>query len=63
MAVSTDAVLATAGCTEEPTCPNFYIKPIAVTNQISLAILDLNYVLCNNLYYSSVSYLTYHVKF
>ena len=62
MPVSNDAILATAGCSEEPT-PNFYIKPIAVTNQISLAILDLNYVLCNNLYYSSVSCLTYHVKF
>lgn len=55
MAVSTDAILATAGCTEEPTFPNFFIKPIAVTNQISLAILDLNCVLCNNLYYSDVS--------
>ena len=44
MPVSTDAILATAGCTEEPTFAIFYIKPIAVTNQISWAILDLNYV-------------------
>lgn len=64
MPLSADAILVTAFCTEEPSFPKFYNKPIAVTNQISLAILDVNDLLfCFNLYYSSVSYLTCHVKF
>ncbi|CAH3195726.1 unnamed protein product [Porites evermanni] len=37
--VSTDVILATAGWTEESTFRTFYNKPVAVTNQMSLAVL------------------------
>ena len=39
MSVSTDVILATAGWTEESTFQEFYNKPVAVTNQMSLAVL------------------------
>ena len=39
MSVSTDVILATAGWTEESTFRKFYNKPVAVTNQMSLAVL------------------------
>ena len=39
MSVSTDVILATAGWTEESTFQKFYNKPVAVTNQMSLAVL------------------------
>ncbi|CAH3154125.1 unnamed protein product [Porites evermanni] len=39
MSVSTDVILATAGWTEESTFRKFYHKPVAVTNQMSLAVL------------------------
>ena len=38
--VSTDAILATAGWTEESTFQKFYNKPVAVSNQMSLAVLN-----------------------
>ena len=40
MSVSTDVILATAGWTEESTFRKFYNKPVAITNQLSLAVLD-----------------------
>ena len=39
MSVSTDVILATAGWTEESTFRKFYNKPVAVTNQMSSAVL------------------------
>ena len=39
VSVSTDVILATAGWTEESTFQYFYNKPVAVTNQMSLAVL------------------------
>ena len=39
MPVSTDVILATAGWTEESTFRKFYKKPVAVTKQMSLAVL------------------------
>ena len=39
MSVSTDVILATAVWTEESTFRKFYNKPVAVTNQMSLAVL------------------------
>ena len=39
MSVSSEVILATAGWTEESTFRKFYNKPVAVTNQISLAVL------------------------
>ncbi|KAL9970002.1 hypothetical protein ACROYT_G022301 [Oculina patagonica] len=38
--VSTDVILATAGWTEESTFRTFYNKPVAVTNQMSLSVLE-----------------------
>ena len=38
--VSTDVILATAGWTEESTFRKFYNKPVAVTNQMSLSVLE-----------------------
>ena len=38
--VSTDVILATAGWTEESTFRKFYNKPVAVTNQMSVAVLE-----------------------
>ena len=40
ISVSTDVILATAGWTEESTFRKFYNKPVAVTNQMSVAILE-----------------------
>ena len=37
LSVSTDVILATAGWAEESTFRKFYNKPVAVTNQMSLA--------------------------
>ena len=39
MSVSTDVILAKAVWTEESTFRKFYNKPVAVTNQMSLAVL------------------------
>ena len=39
MSVSPEVILATAGWTEESTFRKFYNKPVAVTNQTSLAVL------------------------
>ena len=47
MSVSTDVILATAGWTEESTFRKFYNKPVAVTNQMSLAVLTQVYALYN----------------
>ena len=38
--VSTDVILATAGWTEESTFRKFYNKPVALTNQMSLSVLE-----------------------
>lgn len=38
--VSTDVILATAGWTEESTFQKFYNKPVALTNQMSLSVLE-----------------------
>ena len=38
--VSTDVILATAGWTEESTFRKFYNKPVAVTNQMSVAVIE-----------------------
>ena len=40
LSVSTDVILATAGWTKESTFRKFYNKPIAVSNQTSLAVLS-----------------------
>ena len=40
LSVSTDVILATAGWTKESTFRKFYNKPIAVSNQMSLAVLN-----------------------
>ena len=40
LSVSTDVILATAGWTGDSTFRKFYDKPVAVTNQMSLAVLD-----------------------
>jgi len=40
MSVSTDVILATAGWNEESTFRKFYNKPIAVTNQMSVSVLQ-----------------------
>ena len=38
--IPVDIILATAGWKEESTFRRFYNKPVAVTNQMSLAVLD-----------------------
>ena len=38
--VSVDIILATAGWKEESTFRQFYKKPVAITNQMAVAILD-----------------------
>jgi len=38
--VSTDVIVATAGWTEESTFRKFYNKPVALTNQMSLSVLE-----------------------
>ena len=38
--VSTDGILATAGWTEESAFPKSYNKPVALTNQMSLSVLE-----------------------
>lgn len=40
LSVSTDVILATAGWTEESTFRKFYNEPVAVSNQMSLAVLN-----------------------
>ena len=40
LSVSTDVILAPAGWTEESTFRKFYNKPVAVTNQMSFAVLN-----------------------
>ena len=40
LSVSTDVILANAGWTKESTFRKFYNKPVAVTNQMSLAALN-----------------------
>lgn len=39
LSISTDVILATAGCSEVFTFRKFYNKPVAVINQMSLAVL------------------------